>query len=109
MDESFEGLICDFCSESPVVKGYPALSFSMETQIPGLGIGSEAGWAACQICADLVDAEDWDGLAKHTMVTFQQAVAALGMPPMDAQTQERLTLEFAALHKQFQESRIRVR
>ena len=110
-EESFAGLICDFCSGSPVVKGYPALSFSMETQIPGIGIGSESGWAACQICADLVDADDWDGLATRSMETFQKAVVGLGLPPMDIGTemQEKLTLEFAALHQQFRESRIRIR
>lgn len=52
-------MLCDFCSQSLPVYAYPCQTFT----VPGLPAGSAGGWAACAVCAALIDAGDLDGLA----------------------------------------------
>lgn len=67
-------MICDFCSEQPVVKEYPCRSFTMIgssiNKIPNLD--SENSWMACQTCADLIDSNSWSGLLNRCMECFAE-------------------------------------
>ena len=56
--------ICDFDSDPDVRWRYPADDFEM----PGTGWASQGDWAACDPCSDLVEADDWDGLAERCLI-----------------------------------------
>jgi hypothetical protein len=68
--------ICDFCSSPSVVWRYPCEDFSLTlvfehksgNRLP-FAWDSADGWAACEICASLIEAEDWDGLATRSYDT----------------------------------------
>lgn len=64
--------VCDFCSETPIVKGYPCPEFTMEVQLLGrkLNLGTDNLWAACATCAALIDAGDSDGLCQRSIEKF---------------------------------------
>src|SRR5260370_17235797 len=61
---------CDFCCTSPVSTVYACTNFSIERNsvFPfGLAVGS---WAACRICAELVDAGRWNDLTNRSLKKF---------------------------------------
>jgi hypothetical protein len=51
--------LCDFCSGQPVVAAYPCRDFT----ISDMPVGSKGTWAACAVCAQLIDADQRDALA----------------------------------------------
>jgi hypothetical protein len=100
-----EGPICDFCSGTPIYASYPAKTFTaQQVENPDgkkLNINSQADWAACKTCADLVDASQWDALLQRSVKTFR--VKFGGMIP------ERDLRKFISdLHRQFRENRQQV-
>jgi len=60
--------ICDFCSTHEVAWSYPAMDFGVVD--PKLGWGSRGGWAACEPCHEMIEANDHSGLAKRSVQTF---------------------------------------
>lgn len=58
-------MICDFCT-------FPLVSWRFEAAPFGLDYGhaiatSDCGWAACEECADLILADDRDGLVERAL------------------------------------------
>lgn len=49
---------CDFCLDEDVVRVLRARDFAVAREH-----GSVGNWGACEPCADLIDAGDWDALA----------------------------------------------
>lgn len=69
-------MICDFCSGAPVTacyhaKSFVAHSFSTE-QLTQESVGN---WAACDICAALIDAGLWDDLVTRVMASYPVGMA----------------------------------
>jgi hypothetical protein len=64
-------IICDFCSDTKVVKSYKCADFAtaVATNKETLIIRSDGMWAACQICADMIDNNRWDELKQRSMET----------------------------------------
>jgi len=68
-----EDPICDFCSSSEVRWLYPAQSFS--GTLIGIGdhevktqeFNSIGGWAACNVCHDLIELQDIEGLITRAL------------------------------------------
>jgi hypothetical protein len=59
-----EDMLCDFCSEVHVqFKVYNCKDFDA-----GLGIMSRGKWNACLKCAELIDANDREGLALRSTI-----------------------------------------
>ncbi|GIW56210.1 MAG: hypothetical protein KatS3mg082_2614 [Nitrospiraceae bacterium] len=56
--------LCDFCSGLPVTAAYPCRDFT----VPGTPCGSRGAWAACQACAQLIDADQREALARRAWV-----------------------------------------
>lgn len=55
--------VCDFCSGIDPPWAYRVADFDALRSEDGKTVySSVADWAACDRCADLIDAEDWDGL-----------------------------------------------
>jgi hypothetical protein len=58
--------ICDFCSDPNIAWSYAAGDF----HIPDMTWGSRGGWAACETCHDFIEANDHEGLARHSVEQF---------------------------------------
>jgi hypothetical protein len=57
--------ICDFCSSSDVTWSYDAADYILDEKW-----GSRGGWAACDECHDLIEADDRLGLARRAVDAF---------------------------------------
>ena len=84
---------CDFCRTVPTVRGYACENFSLN----GVPIFSQASgmWMACQICAELVNTEQWSALAERAYQNFAQKH---GVAPHEANT---VRAQFSDLVAQF--------
>lgn len=64
--------VCDFCSSEKIVKDYDCPDFLIPV-VNAMGqrgeLGSQGKWAACQICADLIDAGQQDQLMARALQT----------------------------------------
>jgi hypothetical protein len=62
------GDACDFCNTSPAFKGYQCENF----EFGGLPVFSSGSgmWTTCRKCSELVDAEQWSGLADRAVGEF---------------------------------------
>ena len=67
-EEPPEMKICDFCCAPEIFKLYP----NRETVALLPGILDSGGWAACQHCSELVDAEKWEELTRRSVDTFME-------------------------------------
>ena len=67
---SEEAMVCDFCSSPDVVWMFPADTFTM-FRSEGADHVSLDDWAACEICAHLIEQELWDDLTRHAYQSFQ--------------------------------------
>ncbi|MBO0887469.1 hypothetical protein J2P12_00050 [Candidatus Bathyarchaeota archaeon] len=90
--------ICDFCSGKPIVKDYDCSDYTLLVKFNGqtVELGSSGKWAACQVCADLVDNGDKNGLMERALQTFYTRHP--GMP-----ASKELTKFLYDLHNQFWE------
>ena len=76
VDEEFKNalrdpslMICDFCSSPDVGWLFPARNYEM-FRSEGVERVSRDEWAACEICAHLIDQELWDLLTEHSVKSF---------------------------------------
>ena len=78
-------LFCDFCTEPHPTWGYPAKSFELDVGLP-VGLVSEGGWAACDVCHDLIEADKRDALLARALDKL------VGQLPMDEARELMATL-----------------
>jgi hypothetical protein len=65
--------VCDFCVPAlPSLWIYPAKSFQLAGtgSIGGRANWSNGGWGACHICADLIEENDHEALARRAPLNF---------------------------------------
>lgn len=64
------GNACDFCNSCPAVKIYPCGNFELH----GLMVfrNGNGGFAACQHCAEFIDADKWSNLAERAFQKFMK-------------------------------------
>lgn len=69
--ENTGGPKCDFCSSPDIVKTFETERDFVIVE-PNLthDFAFDTGWAACPVCAGLVEARDHDGLLNHSVETF---------------------------------------
>jgi hypothetical protein len=94
--------ICDFCSSKDVVKSYACEPFRA-LDIPGALIidSADNAWAACAVCSNLIDTNQWDALTERSIETAQ-------LPDMPEYERE-LTVQFVRnMHQQFRKLRLKV-
>lgn len=60
--------VCDFCTCTPVVVGYPCGLVMFET--PDGIHASDTPWAACELCQPLIEADDRDALVQRALGGF---------------------------------------
>ena len=65
-------LVCDFCSKTPVKWSYDCPDFEAwagrneEDKITIRGM-SRGGWAACDVCHDFIEADDYESLLQRSV------------------------------------------
>jgi hypothetical protein len=97
-------LVCDFCSARPVYASHAAYDFIVPwTKQTEFVHESKGGWAACQACDALIEAEDWKGLAQRSAEQFFAHFPA----PTQMMSFKRFKQEMYELHQIFRRSRIR--
>lgn len=64
------GTACDFCNTCPAVQVYPCGNFELH----GLPVfrNGDGAFAACEHCADFIDAELWSSLAERAFQKFMK-------------------------------------
>jgi len=94
---------CDFCSNRPVFKVYSCRNFLVPwTKHWVFQHESVGAWAACQKCAELIDAEKWSQLSARS---FRKFVKRHG--PVPPETELPIKNQFRDLHRLFREHMIR--
>jgi len=88
---SEQTIVCDFCFVPAVRWSYPCQSF----EITWLGWRSLGGWAACEECHRLIEAEDWT----------QMLDRCVRMQTLDPEEQAIVTPLLVHTHAQFQANR----
>ena len=87
-------LLCDFCSEPSPAWCYPAETFIAMTIGP-VASTSDGGWAACDECHRLIEADDRQALADRS------ATLLIVANPEFAAVAEELRGQLADLHRGF--------
>ena len=85
--------ICDFCSAPKPARRYSCRPFKMT----GPKLRSVGGWAACNACAELIDADRWEDLADRSVDSFLKKYPVIA--------RERALREIQELHQQFRDNR----
>lgn len=81
--------LCDFCTTNQSPWVLPVKSFAV---YPG---GESLGdWAACQECAELINADDWDGLTRRAIEHYQRR-----NPESEPILNQYFTVLYAAVRK----------
>ena len=68
-------IICDFCSSPKTTWRYPAhdvpaISLGDSQELVEVQLNSKGGWAACDICHDLIERGEWDLLLDRSVARF---------------------------------------
>lgn len=82
---------CDFCFVDGTEWVIPARSF--ETPVPGSG--SEGDWAACDDCATCILRNDWNGLLRRVLASWEERHGQ----PMDEPVVQALRVMYRQLRK----------
>jgi hypothetical protein len=93
-------MLCDFCSDSNVVKSYPTADFTAPAPFSNVIVEqiSAGNWAACPTCADLVDRGAWEELTRRSVNTFYERNGHIIPRPV-------LVKAITRLHQEFREHR----
>jgi len=94
---------CDFCNAPTVVKLYDCKNFEWENQpiFRGGCAATVRAWTACEKCAALIDAEQWDSLTERALRHFRRkhAIPRSSTPAIRKQLHQ--------IHLLFREHRIK--
>src|SRR5262245_17305781 len=94
---------CDFCSSPTpraggwVVRCEPfghGLVDEDSGQLVGALTGDDGQWDACEVCADLIRAGQWDALAEHAVYSFTRK-----HPDVRGAQRQQLKDDLVALHR----------
>ncbi len=100
-----EGEVCDFCSDTPVVKVYDAapilFAFAIQPQILH---ALDTKWSACAICAKLIDQNLWTDLTDRAMETWLAKQRSHGVH-IGCREQTEIKEEIHRMHASFREAK----
>ncbi len=94
---------CDFCSTSPISRSYDAAPIHID-------VGSafvhfcDTRWAACSICASLIDQNRWDDLTERSVVLWRAEAERIGIQ-LSACELTGIRATTSELHRRFREAR----
>lgn len=93
------GEYCDFCTTEKVFKLYQCVNFVFNRMpVFRKGVGT---WAACQRCAELVDADRWPELTERAFLKFAKRHG-----PISRRDANGLREQFRTIHQLFREHKI---
>lgn len=92
-------LFCDFCSEPNIEWCYPTRDFT----VPDIHYIPDPDFAACQICHDLIEADNWEGLAERAAQTFIEKNGAIFEDLTE--DKKRIVSHMASFHLRFKQNR----
>lgn len=95
--------VCDFCSAVPVVKSFDAALLGVQFTESVLHV-FDSRWAACAVCARLIEEERWDELTDHAIEVWRVSAESPGVR-IDADHLKDLRKEMARLHRGFRDAR----
>jgi len=98
--------VCDFCSAVPVVKSFDAALLGVQFTESVLHV-FDSRWAACAVCARLIEEDQWDELTDHAIEAWRASAEGTGVR-IDADHLQHLRKEMARLHGGFREARAKV-
>ena len=82
--------ICDFCGD-----GWPSWDYDCHDFVARLpDLASMGGWAACDACSELIEADDWDAVLERSLILGRK----LGR-------EEETRVDATLMHKGFREHR----
>ena len=95
--------VCDFCNSPMIVRDYDCPDFLIpdtwsKPGSPKMDLGSKGKWAACQTCADLVDAGSRNELMARSLQAYYKRHADA---PMDGEVAEGIIGFLYQLHDRF--------
>jgi len=101
-------VVCDFCSGPEIFKTYDCEDFVTSaiqvephaaSQHPRMRVvhNSRGGWAACKICAELIDQDRWDDLAERSLATL------LLSEPSLAPFKHEVLIHLRRMHQEFRQ------
>lgn len=97
-------LLCDFCNESATAaRSYDAAPLSMKVDRTVVYF-CDSKWAACPVCAQLIDENRWDELTGRSYALWLQAETQLGKSP-DFANKQFMKTHLTQLHQLFREAR----
>lgn len=93
--------VCDFCSAPNPRWGYKADNFASPAgfDVPSgteFAYGSAGGWAACDTCADLIDADDFDALLRRALDHINAT-----RPPLPPELDAGRRIHLSSIYAQF--------
>lgn len=98
--------VCDFCSAVPVVKSFAAALLGIQFTESVLHV-LDSRWAACAVCARLIEEDRWDELTDHAIEAWRASAESTGVR-IDSDHLKDLRREIARLHRGFREARAKV-
>jgi len=93
------GEFCDFCTAEKVFKVYRCKNF-MFNSMPVFQNGTGT-WAACKMCAALVDADRWAELTERSFVKFAKRNG-----PISRRDAIGVREQFRTIHQLFREHKV---
>jgi hypothetical protein len=96
-------LLCDFCNGPAVARSYRAAPVTMPVR-QNLLYFCDTEWAACALCARLIDDERWQELSDRSYTLWIQTENQRGVsPPLPER--EFMRTHIRQLHQLFREAR----
>lgn len=83
-------MVCDFCSFEGVIWEYPAKDVKVATARGQLVFESIGSWGACEDCAELIEAGDYEGLHARSVWAFRIIYGEV--PEIDEQAREYIKI-----------------
>jgi len=97
---------CDFCSSPEPLWLYAAKTFAAPgTGFSGVSVGA---WAACELCAELIEADDRDGLASRSLAQIAGRNPILRDPSLRRDAERQVVALQAAFFEHRDGSRRRI-
>ncbi len=96
-------LKCDFCSTKPISRSYDAAPVRVDMGHAFVHF-CDTRWAACSVCASLIDANRWDDLTDRSMALWRAEAERSGLP-LSTQDLTAIRAAVSQLHQRFREAR----
>lgn len=74
--------VCDFCFDARTRWEYPCWTFTLDTT--PLPFGSQGNWLACEACARMIDADDYNGLSSRSRESWLLRYGSLDKTAADS-------------------------